>query len=81
MPITEIEVAMQWNDSYAEQVLCYTNNIPSVTAAPTLTGLRTAMTRVIGKYIEENEIARRPRSTSPATTCAKGACVRCRSRC
>jgi len=55
----EVEVAMQWNDSYAEQVLCFTNNIPQSDGGTHLTGLRTAMTRVINKYIEENEIARK----------------------
>jgi len=54
-----VEVAMQWNDSYAEQVLCFTNNIPQTDGGTHLTGLRTAMTRVINKYIEENEIARK----------------------
>jgi DNA gyrase subunit B len=54
-----VEVAMQWNDSYAEQVLCFTNNIPQSDGGTHLTGLRTAMTRVINKYIEENEIARK----------------------
>ena len=58
VPIT-VEVAMQWNDSYAEQVLCYTNNIPQADGGTHLTGLRTAMTRVINKYIEENEIAKK----------------------
>ncbi len=54
-----VEVAMQWNDSYAEQVLCFTNNIPQADGGTHLTGLRHAMTRVINKYIEENDIARK----------------------
>jgi DNA gyrase subunit B len=54
-----IEVAMQWNDSYAEQVLCFTNNIPQADGGTHMTGLRAAMTRVINRYIEENEIAKK----------------------
>ena len=54
-----VEVSMQWNDSYAEQVLCFTNNIPQSDGGTHLTGLRAAMTRVINKHIEENEFAKR----------------------
>lgn len=71
-----VELALQWNDSYSETISSYVNNINTIEGGTHVSGFRTALTRVVNKYIQESSMKKDMKETVTGEDIREGlACV------